>query len=178
MSAPIASIHYRRLPDREQLFEQEVVEHAGDYIVTFAPEVKLPRPVLAGGRTILESGSPIVWFTYPGRWHDLGRFHLRDGTFTGYYANILTPVEVDGLNWRTTDLCLDVWIGADGRVEILDEDEFEEARERGWMDEPTALRARAEADELADAARLGLWPPPHAHEWELDRARQRLTDTR
>ena len=39
----------------------------------------------------------MVWTTYRGDvWHDVGRFHLADGTFTGYYANILTPVGIDG----------------------------------------------------------------------------------
>ena len=174
MSPPSVVIHYRRLPDREQIFEQIVLDHSGDQIVTFLESAELSRAVEVQGRVVLEPGSPVVWFTFPHRWHDVGRFHLRDGTFTGFYANVLTPVRMSGARWETTDLCLDVWAGADGRVEILDEDEFEEARERGWMDEPTARRARDEADALARAARAGRWPPDHARDWDLERARRRI----
>ncbi len=164
-------IRYRRLPQREQLFRQRVVADDGACVVTFLEAAELPKPVRAGERVILEPGAPVVWFTFRGLWHDIGRFHLRDGTFTGFYANVLTPVEMDGALWRTTDLCLDVWLGADGAVEILDEDELAEAEREGWAEAETVARARREASELAQAARAGRWPPPPLHYCTLARAR-------
>jgi predicted RNA-binding protein associated with RNAse of E/G family len=155
-----------------QVFTQAVVERTPRRVVTFLEAAELPRPVRVAGEVVLEAGSPVVWFTYPGRWHDIGRFHRADGTFTGTYANVLTPVRMDGARWETTDLCLDVWLGADGRVEVLDEDELDEALARGWTDAVTAARARGEARALADAARAGLWPPAHVAAWPLHRARQ------
>lgn len=176
MAGDSVRIRYRRLPDREQVFEQAVVEDAGGYVVTLLAAADLSRPVRAGGRVVLEPGAPVVWFTYRGDvWHDVGRFHLADGTFTGYYANVLTPVRMRDGDWSTTDLALDVWVGADGAVEVLDVDEFEEAVGLGWIDAGTSARARAEADALADAARAGTWPPEHVRTWDLDRARERTT---
>jgi predicted RNA-binding protein associated with RNAse of E/G family len=167
-------IHYRRLPGREQVFEQYLVEDAGAYVVTLLESTALRAPVVAGGQVVLEPGAPVVWFTYPGAWHDVGRFHLADGTFTGCYANVLTPVVIRGDRWETTDLALDVWAGADGRVEILDREEFEAAVAAGWLDEVTAARARREAERLAEEALRGAWPPAHVREWDLGRARERL----
>ena len=167
-------IHYRRLPDRMQLFEQALVADEGDYVVTFLRSASIPRPVRVGNQVVLEPGSPVVWFTYPGRRYDAGRFHRADGTFTGVYANLLTPVEVNGTEWKTTDLCLDVWAGADGTVAILDEDEFNEAVQRGWIDSPTEEATRVQADLLADDARQGTWPPAHIHHWTLERVRTTL----
>ncbi len=164
-------IRYRRLPGREQLFRQQLLADDGSCVVTLLEAAELPKPVRAGERVILEPGAPVVWLTFRGLWHDIGRFHLRDGTFTGFYANVLTPVEMSGDRWATTDLCLDVWLGADGAVQVLDEDELDEAERRGWADAETAARARREAQELAAAARAGSWPPPPAHEWTLERAR-------
>ena len=175
MSLPAGStvrIHYRRLPDREQLFRQIVVDDAGEYVVTLLSAARLSRPVTVDGRVVLEPGAPIVWFTYRGLWHDIGRFHRADGTFTGIYANVLTPVEMEGARWETTDLCLDVWQGADGRVEVLDEEELREAERQGWGDDETSLRARDEAARLAREARAGEWPPAHVHAWTLERARE------
>lgn len=167
-----ARIHYRRLPDREQLFEQRLLDETPECSVTFVDAVALSRPVLADGRTILEPGAPVLWFTFPGRWYDIGRFHLTDGTFTGHYANLLTPVRMHGDEWWTTDLCLDVWKGADGEVLLLDEDEFDEARARGWMDDATADTALREAHALVAAAQDGAWPPPEVLAWTLERARE------
>src|SRR5690625_7056866 len=66
---------------------------------------------MAGDEVILEAGAPAIWFTFPGLWHDIGRFYLLDDTFTGYYTNIMTPVEFhDPLRWSTTDLFLDHWL--------------------------------------------------------------------
>ena len=164
-------IEYLRLSGREQRFRQRVLEDDGECVVTFLEAAELPKPVRAGTRVILEPGAPVVWFTFRRLWHDVGRFHLRDGTFTGFYANVLTPVEMDGALWRTTDLCLDVWLGADGAVERLAEAELAEAEREGWADAETAARARREAAELAQAARAGRWPPAPLHEWTLERAR-------
>lgn len=83
---------------------------------------------------------------------------------------MLTPPEIDGRVWHTTDLYLDVWVSADGTARLLDEDEFEEAVARGLLDEDTARRAREEADRLLAEARDGLWPPVVVREWTLERA--------
>ena len=176
--SPDIRIRYHRLPDRLQIFEQVLVADEGDYVVTFLPSASIPKAMRVGGELVLEPGSPIVWFTYPGRRYDAGRFHRADGTFTGVYANLLTPVEMNGTEWETTDLCLDVWAGADGTVEILDEDEFNEAVQRGWIDSPTAEATRAQAEALAADARQGTWPPAHIHHWTLERVRTTLEQTK
>lgn len=167
----VVAIHYRRLPDRVEVFEQEIVARTDGFVVTFLPSAGIRTMMRVDGRPVLEPGSPVVWFTYPGAWHDIGRFHLRDGTFTGIYANVLTPVRMDGSRWDTTDLCLDVWLGAAGEVRILDEEELDLAVERGWIDRPTASTARNEAARLAKLARAGRWPPSHVVEWNLERVR-------
>lgn len=174
MSRRSVVIHYRRPPDRVQCFEQIVVLETPAYTITYLPGARLERPVRAGGRVILDAGAPVVWFTYPGRWHDIGRFHLADGEFTGYYANLLTPVVMEEGCWETTDLFLDVWAPARGRPELLDRDELEEAEGRGWVDAETALHVREEAAELLAHAADGSWPPREVREWTLERVRERL----
>jgi predicted RNA-binding protein associated with RNAse of E/G family len=169
-----ARIHYRRLPDHEEIFDQRIVLERPDVIVTVTDPLDLPRPVLDGARVLLESGSRAVWLTFPGLWHDIGRFHLRDGTFTGYYANVLTPVEIERPPagpqvWRTTDLFLDVAVPPGAPARLLDEEELEEALAQGHIDADTARAARAEAGRLMDRAARGDWPPPVAREWTLGR---------
>lgn len=170
------SIHYRRLPDRLQVYVQEMVLDRPDVKVTFQPSTPLSAPLQVDGTTILEPGAPAVWFTFPGRWHDIGRFHTADGRFTGIYANVLTPPvldagQADDVRWDTTDLFLDVWLPEGGRARVLDRDQFDEARARGWLDDATARRALDEAEAILDAHARGVWPPEVVHTWTLARAR-------
>lgn len=170
---PRVRIHYRRPPDRLQVFEQILVHDTEEVKITLAESLDFDPPLRILGDVVLETGSSVVWFTFPGRWYDVGRFHRADGTFTGLYANLLTPPAIRGLHWETTDLFLDVWIPPRGNeVCLLDEDELDVAVERKWVTPDTALRARREADELMDRARRATWPPAVVHDWTLERCRQ------
>jgi len=168
------AIHYRRLPDRVRIYDQRVVHARDDVIVTLSEPLDLAAPLLHDGDVMLEAGSLAVWFTFPGEWHDIGRFHRADGTFTGIYANILTPPEIDGAVWHTTDLFLDVWWPASGTPLLLDEDELEAALGEGHVEPETAERARSEAAGLLERARSAAWPPPIVEEWTLARSLERL----
>lgn len=171
---PLIQIHYLRPPNRMQLFEQTLVYEDKDVKVTLAEGLPYEPPMRIEGDVVLELGSDIVWFTFPGQWHDVGRFHRADGTYTGLYANILTPPVFDGTRWDTTDLFLDVWVGPAGNALLLDADELDEALGREWIDQATADRAKEEGKRLVEGARAGTWPPPVVREWTLERCRQVL----
>ncbi len=171
-------IHYRRPPARLDIFVQELVVDRPDCKITLHDPSSLGGELRVGEQVIYEPGAPLVWFVFPGAWYDIGRFHLGDGTFTGYYANLITPVEFQGHIWTMYDLCLDLWIEPDGSFRILDQDEFAEAVDQLWIDALTARRARQELDYLLAEVQAGRWPPPivGAHDLERVRALQRATD--
>lgn len=174
--APRVAIHYHRPPDRLRIYDQRIVLERDDVIITLSEPLDLPEPMLLDGDVMLEGGSLALWFTFPGLWHDIGRFHTADGRETGLYANVLTPVEIDGNTWRTTDLYLDVWRPVGGTVRILDEDELAEALDAGHVDRRTAERAQKEATALYARAGDGSWPPPVVDEWSLARALEALAE--
>ncbi len=167
-------IHYVRPPGRVQVFHQRLVLDRDDVKVTLAERMQSDAPMRIEGAVVMEEGSDLVWFTFPGLWHDIGRFHRADGTFTGYYANVLTPAEIDGDTWRTTDLYLDVWLAPGNGPVLLDEDEFDLAVGKEFLEPEVAQRAREEADRLMAAAEQGTWPPPIVREWTLERVRSEL----
>lgn len=158
-------IHYTRPPDRVEHFDQRVALWRDDVVVTVAEEMELASAMRIGGKVVLEDGATVVWFTFPGAWHDIGRFHRADGTFTGLYANIITPVEIKEAEWHTTDLFLDLWWPEGGEPVILDKDELDGAVSAGLVSPETADRAREEAERILRAAREGAWPPPVVSEW-------------
>ncbi len=170
---PLVQIHYLRLPDREQVYTQYLIYDEEAVKVTFAQDLNFESPIRIAGAVVLETGSEAIWFTFPGAWHDIGIFHRADGSFTGTYANILTPcVFEEGGIWRTTDLFLDLWVDPTGHLLTLDEDELDEAEVKGWVDADTARRAREEVRGLAEQAAVGLWPPEIVGQWTLARARE------
>jgi predicted RNA-binding protein associated with RNAse of E/G family len=170
----LVEIHYRRPPGRLQIFRQHLVWDTEGVKVTLARAMAFEQAMRIDGTVVLEDGSDVVWFTFPGVWHDIGRFHRADGTFTGIYANVITPPRIEGSVWHTTDLYLDVWLGPDGSLLLLDEDEFEEAVGRELIDPATASRTRKEAESILAAAAAGSWPPPVVEEWTRKRALEAL----
>jgi len=153
------------------IFVQELVTRTADCLVTLMRRTPLDRAIELDGSIILEDGSPVVWFTFPGAWHDIGLFHTADGRFTGTYANILTPVQfIDSLTWQTTDLFLDVWIDPRGNTRILDREELEAALAEDSITGIMADRADAEARRLIGLAATGEWPPAIVDDWPLSRA--------
>jgi predicted RNA-binding protein associated with RNAse of E/G family len=164
------AIRYARPPGRVTVFRQRLVLRTADCSVTLLDHATVERPVVIHDRIVLEPGAPIVWFTFPDTWHDIGRFHTLHREFTGFYANVLTPVSfVSPGEWETTDLFLDVWLDERGTT-LLDEDELEAALTIGDVSAADADRARVEAADLLAAAAVGTWPPAICREWTLERA--------
>lgn len=133
-------------------------------------------PLRVAGALALEPGAPIIWFVFPEKWHDVGRFHLADGTFTGWYTNLTTPIVMDGTKWSATDLFLDLWTPAQGKSVWLDEDEFEAAFRAKRLDAATRSRALNERAMIDLQVAGGDWPPPATRDIDLAQAR-RLLDT-
>lgn len=167
-------IHYHRPPDRKTVYSQTLVHDDNRVLVTLAERVSFPRPLVLAGEAALEDGADAVWFTFPGLWHDIGRFHLADGTFTGIYANMITPCTFGaGGEWETTDLFLDLWLPVNGDTPLLvDEDELEEAESQGWISLRWARQAREEGARILREFEAGSWPPPIVREWTRERALQ------
>lgn len=173
-------IHYLRPPDRHTVYRQSLVHDDGRVKVTLASALDFDPPLRIGGEVALETGSDAVWFTFPGAWHDIGRFHRADGILSGIYANVIVPCVFEpGGVWHTTDLFLDLWMpagpsGEEPRAEgarLVDADELERAEAAGHLTPRLARRAWEEGERLLAAARAGSWPLPVVREWTRARAR-------
>ncbi len=123
------------------------------------------------GEIVLDSGYWAVWFLFKDRPFDVGRFYRPDGTWTGYYADILEPVRWEGADPTTLepiiDLFLDLWIAPDGRYVVLDEDEFAAAASRGSLTREQTVHARSVLQNLLGATERGEFPPAVVKEFRL-----------
>ena len=122
-------------------------------------------PVRIEHRMVLEPGARALWFVIPDAWFDVGRFHLTDGTPTGWYTNFCTPVVFDDSTWRATDLFLDHWLSDEGWECWLDERELSHARAAGLLT-PAMVRGLEDGrTEVARRLAARDWPPHFIRGW-------------
>jgi predicted RNA-binding protein associated with RNAse of E/G family len=59
-----------------------------------------------------------------------------------------------------TDLFLDLWVSPDLRYKVLDEEELEDALEKGWIAKQLYEKSRIELEKLITSVKQGDFPPP------------------
>jgi predicted RNA-binding protein associated with RNAse of E/G family len=166
---------YRRLAHSESVYEQRLVLDRPDVKVLLQESYAGPA-LRAAGAVIHEQGAPMVWFVFPEKWYDVGRFHLADGAFTGWYTNLTKPVEISGDRWSATDLFLDLWTPVAGASLWLDEQDLEKATRSRIIDRATRQRIDNERALIDLQLKLGAWPPQITRDIDLAQA-FRLRDT-
>lgn len=64
---------------------------------------------------------------YTDKWFNVFEVYDRDdGKLKGWYCNITKPAVIEDDSVSFVDLALDLWVSADGKQTVLDEDELEE----------------------------------------------------
>lgn len=74
---------------------------------------------------VLKKGDRFVEHYYTDRWYNIFAVYDRDdGKIKGWYCNIGKPAVIEDSVVSYVDLALDLWVSADGRQTVMDEDEF------------------------------------------------------
>lgn len=82
------------------------------------------RPRLDLGYTTFEPGDHFIEYFYSDRWFNVFAIANPQGQRKGWYCNIAAPAQIGEERIEQVDLLLDVWVGPDGQVLLLDEEEF------------------------------------------------------
>jgi len=128
-------------------------------VVVGRSKVSSQNSVIFDRKKVLAEGYPIVYFEFVGKWFNVVKIWNKRGEHTGYYCDIVTPPRFSD-NWlELTDLFLDLWVSPDLRYKILDEDEFEEAFQKGWITEKLHKKAREELQKLIRKVENKKFPP-------------------
>jgi hypothetical protein len=90
-----------------------------------------------------------------GSWVSLRRYLRADGSLIGELYNIQTPTELYPYGVRYLDLEVDVARWPDGRVEVVDRAELEDAVRAGYVSEALAQRAVEVAEGVAASLKRG-----------------------
>jgi uncharacterized protein len=157
------SYTYHRLPDHVSTYQGTLLDATCDHLI-IAQQIRSRAPFLVEGQTVLEDGSWALWFLLKGRSYDVARFYRSNGEWMGYYVDTLEGTRWDGADPATLqpliDHFLDLWIGRDGRVVVLDEDELLAAEHAGVIGIDNARTARHTVTTLRMDVERGAFPPP------------------
>ena len=82
------------------------------------------RPPLDLGYVVLETGGLWTERFFAGQWYNIFEICATDGRLQGWYCNIARPPYITAKEVAAEDLALDLWVAADGTMQVLDEDEF------------------------------------------------------
>ena len=157
---------YKRLPNRVNRFQQELLYEDASVIVT-TQRPKPSNPIAIDGVTVLDNDFTAVWFVFANLWHDVGKIYNLEDVFTGCYCDIITPMHRAKNHFEITDLFLDLWVTPAGSYQIQDSDEFEEAIANGWIQPDLADKARKALQNLIAEVESGVFPPKIVADWEL-----------
>jgi len=152
------TLTYKRLPDRINYFQQQLL-YEDEHVIVTSQRVKPSSPIVLNGETVLGDNFTAVWFVFTGLWYDIGKIYNLNNEWTGYYCDIMKPVKRSPDQFEIVDLFLDLWVTPNGNYEIQDEDEFETALEKGIIAPELAEKARNALDDLIGEVVSGKFPP-------------------
>lgn len=116
-------------------------------------EAYFNRPDLPFQEVVFNQGDRFVETYFTDRWYDVFEIHDREtGRRKGWYCNVTRPAVIAESTVSYVDLALDLWVSADGRQTVLDEDEFEALR-LPPPEREQALKALAELKRLFENQR-------------------------
>ncbi len=125
-------------------YEAFLVERDENSITLEALFDRQDRPFMD---TVLKKGDRFVEHYYTDRWYNIFAVYDRDdGMLKGWYCNVGKPAVIEDGILSYVDLALDLWVSADGKQTVLDEDEFKTLE----LDEELKAGALKGLDELKD----------------------------
>lgn len=115
----------KKNPADEVLYEYEGDELRRDD-TTIVLEALFTRDDMPFMDVTFKNGDRFVEYYYSDRWYNIFAIYDRDdGKIKGWYCNIGKPAVIEDGVVSYVDLALDLWVSANGKQTVLDEDEFE-----------------------------------------------------
>jgi len=158
-SVPKLHLRYVRLPNQVLDLYDDLC-YWSERVIVGRSEITSEHSVIFDGEVVLATGFEMTYFHLFGKWFTVGKIRNVQGKHTGYYCDIVIPPRLlaDG-EVEITDLFLDLWVSPDLRFKVLDEEEFDDAFDKGWITRQLYERAREELDRLIGVVNRGKFPP-------------------
>ncbi len=133
----------------------EVFNYSGTLIgeqgTSITIEARFERADVQFFELTFREGDRFIETYYTNRWFNIFEIHdADDDHLKGWYCNITRPARIEQGHIYAEDLALDLLVTPDGRVRVLDEDEFEEI-DLSESDRKNALSALEELKQWVKA---------------------------
>src|SRR5271157_5585425 len=126
-------------------YDGEVLRRESNAVVL---EAFFNRPDMPFMDVVLKENDRFVETFYSDRWYNIFEIYDRDdGKLKGWYCNVCRPAVLTDGAVSYVDLALDLWVSADGKQTVLDEDEFDDLS-LSDLEREKALNALAELQRL------------------------------
>lgn len=123
-------------------YSAEVVRREKNFIIV---EALFDRDDAPFQEIVLKRNDRFVETFYKDKWFNIFEIYDRDdGKIKGWYCNIAKPAEITENEIAYSDLILDLWMDAEGKQVLLDEDELNELN----VDEDLKKKIYESLDEL------------------------------
>jgi protein associated with RNAse G/E len=94
---------------------------------------------------VFRTGDRFVEYYYSDHWYNIFAVHDKDNSMIkGWYCNVGMPAVIEDRIVSYVDLALDLWVSANGKQTVLDEDEFAKLN----LNEEMVMGARKGLNEL------------------------------
>lgn len=147
MDGPDYTETKRTLDGREQRFATRLLLRTPN-VVAVRYDFTVTTPITVSG-FVIPPASHSTGFFWRGRAYDLYHIARADGTPIADRFDVVEQVRIGAAGVAFTDLLLDLWVSPLGEARFEDEDEVEEAHERGLIDEQQRALIRRTAQHLA-----------------------------
>ncbi len=124
---PVMKILKKNLAE-EVTWQYEGMELSRDE-TSITIEALFNREDMSFQEIVLKRNDRFVETFYTDKWYNIfAIFDRDDGKLKGWYCNITKPAIIEDDSVSYVDLALDLWVSANGKQTVLDEDELEELK--------------------------------------------------
>lgn len=149
----VQTLKYDGTPHRS--WKAEIVEQSDDLLVLLGVfDREITHPDLG----VIMAGTISYEYYWLDRWYNVFRFHEPDGRFRNFYCNVNMPPKFENGRLEYVDLDIDILVSGDFKIEILDEEEFNENCVRYNYPLEIITRAHATVEEIVGSIDARKFP--------------------
>ncbi|MEM3396985.1 MAG: DUF402 domain-containing protein [Thermoplasmata archaeon] len=133
-----------------EIWHNEKIYEDEDVVVSLFDFSNLKKEFVVDGKVVIDRSCRAFCADFIGKPYEILVVLDKENALRGYYVNINRKIERQENKIFVHDLFLDIWVFPDMKWQVLDEEEFEAAREKGLLPEEDVELARQTLKEFLE----------------------------
>lgn len=140
---------------RKRYIPNEIIDISGDKVESVSEDLLITSWLPIHPRNDVAFG---MSYTYLKKGWKISKFYDKDKNFLYWYCDII-DAQIKDEEYILVDLLVDIKVYPDGRYEILDEEELDEALNQGLITKEQKEEALNKLNALLEIIKKGEFPP-------------------